>query len=97
MTCQCEQQTVTGDCNSARLWYCANCDSALNSLPFFNLSDDDFNSIINQRFNLKNNLLTAIQSALHLNIANESLEDNNFDPFNNGLLEKIRDNCQYYA
>ena len=66
-------------------------------MPFFNLNDYDFNSIINQRFNLQNNLLTEIQHARHLNIANESREDNNFDPFNNGLLRQINDNCHYYT
>ena len=66
-------------------------------LPFFNLNDYDFNSIINQRFNLQNNLLTEIQHARHLNIANESREDNNFDPFNNGLLRQINDKCHYYT
>ena len=50
-------------------------------MSFFNFNDYDFNSIIDQRFNLQNNLLTEIQHPLHLNIANESREDNNFDPF----------------
>ena len=50
-------------------------------MSFFNFNDYDFNSIINQRFNLQNNLLTEIQHPLHLNIANESRENDNVDPF----------------
>ena len=104
MTCQCDQQHHSRGDNSTRLGYRTTCTSklAVNSLPFSNLNDNDFNNTINLRFNLQDNFLTRLENfkfnPFSLDKGNDTHADQNIDLDNNDLFRQINeDNCQYYT
>ena len=107
MTSKCDQQYHSRGDNSTRLGYCTTCATctsklAVNSLPFSNLNDNDFDNTINLRFNLQDNFLTTLENfkfnPFSLDKGNDTHADQNTDLDNNDLFRQINtDNCQYYT
>ena len=107
MTSKCDQQYHSRGDNSTRLGYCTTCTTctsklAVNSLPFSNLNDNDFDNTINLRFNLQDNFLTTLENfkfnPFSLDKGNDTHADQNTDLDNNDLFRQINtDNCQYYT
>ena len=102
------QQDHPTEDNNSRLGYCTKttCNSDLttngvNSLPLYDLNDNDFDEAIGLRFNRNENLFTKLGNLklnpFSLNTDNDMWADN-IDPDNNDLLRQInQDNCRYYT